>query len=361
MPPLFTADLDHVLAYTRHLWEEARGGRFFITGGTGFFGIWMLESFCHINDALDLGMQAVVLTRDPDHFVDNCPHLGARNDLRFVTGDVRTFDFPTEDFHYLIHAGTKARSTVPPLEMFDTITAGTRRALDFAVACHARKFLFISSGAVYGIQPPEITHVPETYPGAPDPANPNSAYGEGKRAAELLCSIYHQQYGFETKIARCFAFVGPHLPLDAHFAIGNFILDALRGGPIRVNGDGTPLRSCLYAADLAIWLWTILFRGQSGRAYNVGSDKSFSVSDIAQVVADLFSPHSTVQIAEAAEVGRPPKRYVPAIGRIQSELGINVEIPLSEATLRTIQWYSGSKVIPDVHHHALTCLTEDRR
>jgi nucleoside-diphosphate-sugar epimerase len=152
VPPLPVEDLAHVLAHTRHLWEELRGQSIFITGGTGFFGMWLLESFACANDQLGLGARAVILTRNPESFSQKAPHLARRGDLSFLKGNVRDFDFPTEPFPYVIHAGTTPSAPVEPREMFDTIVDGTRRVIDFAAAQGARKLLFVSSGAVYGRQ-----------------------------------------------------------------------------------------------------------------------------------------------------------------------------------------------------------------
>jgi nucleoside-diphosphate-sugar epimerase len=337
------ADLDHVLAHTRDLWEELRGRRIFVTGGTGFFGCWLLESFAWANDKLNLGALMLALSRNPNAFAKKAPHLAAHPAIQFQVGDVRSFEFPSGDFSHVIHAATDASARLNdenPLLMFETIVEGTRRTLEFARQCGAEKFLLTSSGAVYGKQPPDVTHIPEDYQGAPDPTDPHSAYGEGKRAAELLCSLYAKQYGLEAKIARCFAFVGPYLPLDIHFAIGNFIWDGLRGGPIRVKGDGTPYRSYLYAADLAIWLWTILFRGQSCRAYNVGSEEALTIGELANLVAQTFTPPTAVQIAKAAVLGKPAERYVPATQMAQVDLGLKQVVSLPEAIWRTVVCHS---------------------
>ena len=337
MNPL-AADLDHVLLHTQGLWEELRGQKIFITGGTGFFGCWLLESFAWANDKLGLNASAVVLTRNPKSFADKMPHLAGRSDLVFVAGDVRDFSFPSGTFPFVIHAGTTSSAPVEPREMFATIVDGTRRVLEFAATHGTRKLLFVSSGAVYGRQPSEVTHVPEDYVGAPDPTDPGSAYGEGKRAAELLCSMAAGK-NLEIKIARCFAFVGPHLPLDAHFAIGNFIRDGMRGGPVQVRGDGTPYRSYLYAADLAVWLWTILFRGKSRHPYNVGSEEALSIRQVAETVAAAFAPAPAVVIEKKPAPEIAAQRYIPGTKRAQEELGLQTRINLKDSIQRTITWH----------------------
>jgi nucleoside-diphosphate-sugar epimerase len=339
---LLSEDLDHVLAHTLGLWGELRGGRLFLTGGTGFFGTWLLESFAWANDALHLGAQAVVLSRDSDAFCRKAPHLADHPAVSFHRGDVRDFEFPSGAFSHVIHAATQSGTSAScesPLVMIDTIIEGTRRTLEFTRHCGARKFLLTSSGAVYGRQPPGMSHIPEDYAGAPDPMGPGSDYGHAKRLAEHLCFQYAQRYGIEAKIARGFNFVGPHLPLDAHFAIGNFIGDALAGRPIVVRGDGTPYRSYLYAADLAVWLWTILYRGASCRPYNVGSEEAISIGDLARRIAAVLRRSTAVRFGESPVSGKRAESYVPQTRRARSELGLGQRIPLHEAVERTARWH----------------------
>jgi dTDP-glucose 4,6-dehydratase len=336
-------DLDHVLEQTRSVWEELRGARLFVTGGTGFFGCWLLESFAWACDRLQLGASMTVLTRSPEAFREKAPHLAAHPAIRMQQGDVRSFAFPEGRFSHVIHGATEASAKLireQPLLMLDTIIDGTRRTLDFAVASGVRRFLLLGSGAVYGTQPPEVIHIPETYQGAPDPNDPREVYGEGKRVAELLGSVYAQAHGLSFLIARCFAFVGPYLPLDTHFAIGNFILDCMQERSIEIRGDGTPYRSYLYAADLAAWLWTILARGESCRPYNVGSEQCLTIVELGQEVRAALGSRVGITVGSEPIPGRLPQRYVPDTHRARRELGLRESVSLQDAIRRTAAWHS---------------------
>ena len=327
------ADLHHILEFAP--WADLRGMRLFLTGGTGFFGRWLLDSLAFANDHAGLAATAVVLTRDPAAFARKAPRLANRADLTFVAGDVRDFAFPAGQFSHVLHAATEASSTLnetQPLEMLDAVIAGTRRVLEFSAKCGASRFLLTSSGAVYGRQPSEATHLPENYAGAPDPTDPRAAYGEGKRVAEAMTCMMARRHGFTASLARCFAFVGPHLPRDGHFAVGNFLGDALAGRPIRVAGDGTPVRSYLHAADLTVWLWSLLTAGPNCQAVNVGSDEAISIGELARRVGALADVE--VQVAQLPTPGLAAARYVPDIAKARS-LGLEIRIGLDDALRRT--------------------------
>jgi nucleoside-diphosphate-sugar epimerase len=338
--PFPTEDLRHVFELTLPLWSSAAGNTFFITGGTGFFGRWLLETFAHVNDALALEMRATVLTRDPHRFQQLAPHLANRQDIRFEAGDVRTFSCAPQPFTHVIHAAAEpgAISTdAAVVQMANGIVAGTSRVLEYAKVCGSKNFLFTSSGAVYGSQPAELDAMPENFAPSDGFSASNPGYGEAKRVAEQLCIGQARAGAFEPKIARCFGFVGPGMPLDGHFAVGNFIRDALHGRSIAVRGDGRPVRSYLYAADLATWLWTILFKGHSERAYNVGSNRAVTVSEAATVVSSLAKVG--VDILNQTTIGISGSRYVPDVSRAHDELGLSETIGLEKGCSKTLKWF----------------------
>jgi nucleoside-diphosphate-sugar epimerase len=337
VPP---ADLDHILHFSGADLQELKGASLFMSGGTGFIGRWLLESLCHANRVLELDVSVTVLSRAPEKFRADFPHLGNDPAVRLIAGDIRNFTFPDGAFSHAVHAATDVVADIAPLDTFDVTVTGTRRFLDFCAERGVTQTLLLSSGAIYGRIPHHVDRVREDHDGAPDPALLSSAYGMGKLATEWLGTAFSSSGRMACKSARVFAQIGPYLALDKQFAAGNFVRDALAGTPIIIRGDGTPLRSYMYAADLAVWLWGILVRGKAGRAYNVGSDVAISIRDLAAAVGLAAGrPDLPVNILGKPVAGRPPERYVPAITRAEDELGLEILIPLDEAIRRTLTWY----------------------
>jgi nucleoside-diphosphate-sugar epimerase len=323
-------DRELVFSLIRDLLPQLEGKKVFLTGATGLFGKWLTDALVTGAERLSLSLDLTVLVRDRAQ----CPNL------KTVVGNVQDFPFPKERFTDIVHLATPASAKLneeDPLQMWDTIVGGMKHMLEFARVSGAKRILFTSSGAVYGPQPHDIINLPETYLGSSDPLLRSSAYSEGKRTAEHLCAQYFHAYGIETKIARCFAFVGPHLPLDSHFAAGNFLRDAISGKAIKVSGDGTPYRSYMYMADLVAWLLKIWLEGKNLRPYNVGSERSVTISELAQMVASLAGV--SAEVLQKPTPGLAPKRYVPSTERARSELGLKASVELEEALLRTYRFY----------------------
>ena len=310
-----------------------------LTGGTGFFGRSLLRYWLEkTQESADIP-DVTVLTRSPENFFRSYPEFQHQPWLQLHCGDIGQPDtLPHKtSFTHIVHAA--ADSTLGPrltdLQRYDQIINGTRNLLEFAIVRNVKRFLFTSSGAVYGPQPSHLEQIPEDWCGQPDPLHTSSTYGVAKRTAEHLCTLYMRNYGLQTVIARCFAFVGPDLPLDVHFAIGNFIRDALWADEITVQGNGTPLRSYLDQQDLAHWLLTIMNHGKAGMAYNVGSDEEISISGLAHLVRDLVAPTKSVQIMGLNNDSKERNLYVPSIEKVRRELGLTVIIKLEDAIRTT--------------------------
>lgn len=339
--------LDNIDKQTESLRETLCGARLFITGGTGFFGRWLLEYLAYCEDLHNLGLRATVLTRDRNSFArahKNVDRLLSHRALHFMEGDVRDFAFPAGSYSHVIHgAHTTARATFngeDPLVQFDTACSGARLVLDFALQAGACRFLMLSSGSVYGPPPADLARIPEDFSGAPLPQDVGAALNHGKRAAEFQCACYHHCHGLETVVARCFSFIGPGLPLDIHYAVGNFIRDALWGDEIVVSGDGSPVRSYMHIADLLVWLLTMLIRAPSGSVYNVGSDVSISILELATRVRDLLAPGKPVSVRGRQCPNTSRNVYVPDISKAREMLGLDIWTSLDTSILETARYAS---------------------
>ena len=340
---LLDRDIDYILENTRSLWESFYKKRIFISGGTGFFGKWILKSLIRANNQYNLNIEVYLLTRNAESLEKSNSDLFNSNIIKVCNGDMNTFEFPNREIQYVIHAATETNNSYvkqEPLSLFESNINGTIRILDFANSCKTKNMLVLSSGAVYGNRFCEkMNNVSESYPGAPFPTDLNSVYGNGKRTIEILSTLYANKYGLNIKIARCFAFVGPYLPLKENYAIGNFIYDALIGKDITITGDGTPRRSYMYMSDLVIWLLNILVSGKSCYPYNVGSNYGISILDLAKTVSKVVNPHIKIKVLQKCSKQPNIEYYVPSIDRAEKELGLKVGIDLEDAINKTAKWY----------------------
>jgi len=312
--------------------------RLFLTGGTGFFGKSLIKYWTNELNSNCGFDEVVILTRDPELFVENEPWVTSLKWLKLVKGDVCNLNsYPRgERFTHVIHAATESTNgpLLDSIDCFDQIIDGTRNALDFSRMVDAEKFLLTSSGGVYG-NADNNTPFSEDFIGGPDPLVSANAYSVAKKTSEHLTSLYCSQYGLNTVVARCFAFVGEDLPLNAHFAIGNFIKDALFEDSIIVKGNGEGVRSYLYQYDLARWLVTILSKGTPNRAYNVGSDNPISIKDLSYLVRDIISPKKEVIFQRTISSAR--NWYVPNVNRAKDELGLTVRYNLRDSIERVVK------------------------
>ena len=340
VPELPARDLDDALMHGERVWPALRGARLFITGARGFVGSWLLETLLRANRAHGLGIRATALVRDPAAFSERLPHLASAPEVAVIAGDARRPIAVAGAFTHFVHcasAATPDENTRHPDGVVDLIETGTRNVLDVARRHGGARFLQMSSGAVYGPQPQGMSRLPESYPGEANAAVPDERFGAAKLAAERF-GVGAADDEVHFVAARAFGLVGPRLPLDGQFAIGNFLSDAAAGRAVAVSGDGTPIRSWLYAADLAAWCWTILAHGKAGAAYNVGSDEAISIGEAARRVAAIVEPPLPVTTAKTADPDAPTSRFVPDITRARSELGLEVRIGLNDALRRTWEW-----------------------
>ena len=322
----FSSELtDHHLNRLIKAINQLSGSRVLLTGGTGFVGKWLIETAKIACENGATKFEIIVPTRDlKTKHVDDTKAIGFKN-LSLVEGDIlsETLNFGSIDS--IIHAATPASAKLNsenPSEMLRINEVAMHSVLKYAH--NQTPLLFTSSGAVYGEQSQSVSHIAEGEIKPNPPLNQMNAYARGKQIAEKLCLDAGAQKICDPKIARLFAFSGHYLPRDTHFAIGNFIQNVLDRKPIFINSDGQSRRSYLYGADMATWLWCAVVERDVVQPLHVGSERSISILELAQIVATVsekilnFAPE--INVAKPVSDKNIFHQYVPATATTQSLL-----------------------------------------
>ncbi len=320
------------MIFLEALASELENKTILITGGSGFFGKSLCEALNNLNQRKNLGMKIYALARNPISL----------EGIEFIQQDVtKPFSFDLK-IDFIIHAATPVVSDESHFDNnIDIIVNGTKNALSFAEKVQASKFLLVSSGAVYGEQPDDVSAIPEDYVIKENFFDFKSAYGTGKRISELLALDWARRTDSQLTIARCFAFAGKYLPIDKHLAIGNFIRDALHEKVITIKGDGLALRTYMDSDDLVEWLMTILLHGEKEQIYNVGSDVEISIKDLAYKVSSMV-PGTKVDI-QNKNVSAKRNRYIPSIKKAQTSLNLKITTNLDKSIQKMIDFNRGQK------------------
>lgn len=271
-----------------------------ITGGTGFFGKALLT---YANDN-NLQYDIYVMSRNPEKIYGNEIFRNAK----IIKANVVDYD-SNDKFDYIIHAATDARVDVPDDVMMQTVIEGTKNMIDFAHKCNCKRMLYISSGGVYGNYNKKIVES--------DERKPITVYGKSKFAAENLCL----NSDLDVVIARCFALSGRNLNKDIHFALGNFIKNAVYNVDIIIKSDGKSIRSYLDQDDLARALFILLQKAESKSIYNIGSDEAISLKDLAYKIKKVLNSTVDVKILNSAPDIHNKPMYVPNVDKFNNDFG----------------------------------------
>jgi dTDP-glucose 4,6-dehydratase len=338
---LVREDVEAVLEGRTGLLKSLAGGHLFITGGTGFLGSWLLELLAFLNKKHGFKARVTIYSRTPKLFVERLPHLGQDPAFKFIEGDVCHLVELPADVTHLIHAAAltdRNHFASNPTRVGEVNANATLRVLRAAqLLPDLQRFVLLSSGLTYGETPLTVDRVDESYAGGLRPFDFNAIYAESKRFGEALAAAFLSETKLPVVVARPFAFVGPYQSLELPWAVTDFIRDALAGGPIKIMGDGSTVRSLMYASDFAFWILAIAAQGRLRSAYNVGSSEPIDLLSLARQITNFFNPIPEIE-TELGGAGHPSSRLVPSTDKAQRELGVTMTVPLKQALQRAITW-----------------------
>jgi dTDP-glucose 4,6-dehydratase len=304
--------------------------RILVTGAAGFLG-------SHLSDRLLAEGHSVVgmdnfLTGHPD----NIAHLIGNPHFQFIQHDVTNFVYVEGTLDGVFHFASPASPIdylEKPIQTLKVGSLGTHKTLGLAKAKGAR-FLIASTSEVYG--DPQVHPQPESYWGHVNPIGPRGVYDEAKRFAEAMTMAYHRYHGVDTRIVRIFNTYGPRMRPNDGRVVSNFIVQALRGQPLTIYGDGSQTRSFCFVSDLIEGIYR-LFQSDRSDPVNIGNPGEFTVRQLAERVIELTGSRSEIVTRPLPE--DDPKVRKPDITRARERLGWEPKVQLDEGLRRTIEFF----------------------
>ena len=343
--PIIREDLERI-ASVNLPWDTLRDKTVLVTGGGGFLAAYLIKSILAIGRLNKLNIQIICVARNTRSVkVRLSAYLGSP-DLLIVQHDIAqplASDFPRADF--IVHSASQASPKyygVDPVGTLLANTAGTMYLLEHAVKSQAERFLFFSSGEVYGVPVDPNQMLGEQDFGYLDPMIVRSCYAESKRIGETMCAAWAQQHGLHTSVVRPFHTYGPGMALDDGRVFADFVADVVAKRDIVLRSDGLAKRPFCYIAEATVGFLSVLLTGDKAEAYNVGNPAAeISIRDLATLIAGLFPERGVgiqfqMPVSSDAYVKSPITRSCPAIDKIKG-LGWAPTYGLQDGFRRTIQ------------------------
>jgi UDP-glucuronate decarboxylase len=338
-------DLDLILKSNIN-WDRFKNKTVLISGGSGLLPSYLVQSLLHANRLHNLKLKVICMSRSFESlnkrlgYCLNDPYFKAI--IHDVTRPIPVEIMPSD---YVIHAASQASPkfyAIDPVGTLLTNTIGTQHLLEYAVRSKAQRFMFFSSGEVYGIPLNPMEPITETSYGYLDPMNVRSCYAESKRIGETMSIAWAKQYGLDSVVVRPFHTYGPGMALDDGRVFADFVADVVAKRDIVVKGDGSEKRCFCYLADATIGFLSVLLNGTNSEAYNVANPAcEISMKNLAELISNLF-PNRNIKIR--FEVSSTKKNYMkspilkalPSIEKIK-KLSWVPETSLKEGFTKTIK------------------------
>ena len=290
--PIIYEDVQTILSENIE-WDYLNGKTILVTGANGFISSYIIYTLLELNITkfANNPMTILALVRNKEKALNKFVQFKSRKDFQLIVSDVSNPILLDKKIDIIIHAASQASPKYYGIDPVGTLKAnsiGTANLLELARNNGAAKFLYISSGEVYGTLDGSVNIIAESYTGNVDITSVRSCYAESKRMGENMCVCWAHQYGFHVNMLRLSHTYGPGVELNDGRVFADFVKNVLHNEDIVLNSDGKAKRTFVYISDMIAGLFRVLLNGENGNAYNLAADTETEIRELAQLLCDLY-------------------------------------------------------------------------